>query len=138
MQRTGAANKLIVAALLIAGLFNFAPIVGVLSVEQLERLYEVPLSNDDLIILMRHRAVLFGMLGAFIIYSAFRESLQILACVAGLVSMVSFIILAYASGEFGPALNKVIIADVIGSLALVLVLFIRFRSAPSRGSRQSE
>ena len=96
------------------------------------------MTNDDLIILMRHRAVLFGMLGVFIIYSAFRESLQTLACVAGLISMISFIILAYASGEFGQALNKVIIADVIGSMALLLVLFIRFRSAPSRGSSQSE
>ena len=131
-------NKFVGAALLLAGLINFVPIVGVISVDQLERLYEIALSNEDLSILMRHRAVLFGLLGAFVIYSAFRESLQVLACVAGLVSMVSFIILAYASGEFGQALNKVIIADVIGSIALILVLFIRFRSVPSRGSHRSE
>ena len=124
-------NKFVVAALLLAGLINFVPVVGVISVDQLERLYEVTLTNDDLIILMRHRAVLFGMLGAFIIYSAFRKSLQTLACIAGLISMISFIILAYASGEFGQALNKVIIADVIGSIALALVLVIRHRSKQS-------
>ena len=135
MQRSGAANKLIVGALFVAGLINFVPIVGVISADQLERLYEVALTNDDLIILMRHRAVLFGMLGVFIIYSAFRESLQILACIAGLVSMVSFIILAYASGEFGQALDKVIVADVVGSIALILVLFIRLRSKPGVENR---
>ena len=124
-------NKFVVAALLLAGIINFVLVVGVLSVDQLERLYEVTLTNNDLIILMRHRAVLFGLLGVFIIYSAFREPLQTLACIAGLISMVSFILLAYASGEFGQALNKVIIADVVGSLALALVLVIRLRSAPS-------
>ena len=118
-------QKLITGALLVAGLINLYPVIGVLSVDQLENLYGVPLENGDLIILMRHRAVLFGLLGAFIIYSAFRSSVQKLACIAGLVSMISFIVLAYASGQFGEHLNKVIVADVVGSLALIAVLVVR-------------
>ena len=118
-------NRFVVGALLLAGLINFIPVIGVVSVAQLEQLYGVPLDNTDLIILLRHRAILFGLLGAFIIYSAFRESLQTLACIAGLVSMISFIVLAYASGDFGQILNKVIIADVVGSIALIAVLLVR-------------
>lgn len=118
-------KKLVSGALILAGLINLYPVVGVISVDQLEKLYIVPLDNTDLIILMRHRAILFGLLGTFLIYSAFRSSVQTLACIAGLVSMISFIILAYASGQFGEALNKVIVADVIGSLALLAVLIIR-------------
>ena len=117
-------QKLVTGALLLAGLINLYPVIGILSVDQLENLYGVPLENGDLIILMRHRAVLFGLLGAFIIYSAFRNSVQTLACVAGLISMLSFIVLAYASGQFGAHLNKAIVADIIGSLALVFVLLI--------------
>jgi hypothetical protein len=118
-------KKFVTGALLIAGVINLYPVVGVISVGQLEKLYGLPLDNGDLIILMRHRAILFGLLGTFLIYSAFRSSVQTLACVAGLVSMISFIALAYASGQFGETLSKVIVADVVGSLALVAVLVIR-------------
>jgi hypothetical protein len=118
-------KKFVTGALLIAGVVNLYPVVGIISVDQLEKLYGVPLDNGDLIILMRHRAILFGLLGTFLIYSAVRSSIQTLACIAGLVSMFSFIALAYASGQFGEALNKAIVADVVGSLALVAVLVIR-------------
>jgi hypothetical protein len=118
-------KKFVTGALLIVGVINLYPVVGIISVDQLEKLYGVPLDNGDLIILMRHRAILFGLLGTFLIYSAFRSSIQTLACIAGLVSMISFIALAYASGQFGEALNKAIVADVVGSLALVAVLVIR-------------
>lgn len=118
-------KKLVTGALLVAGVINLYPVVGVFSVDQLVTLYGVPFENSDLIILMRHRAILFGLLGAFIIYSAFRSSVQVLACLAGLVSMIAFIALAYSSGEFGEALNKAIIADVVGSVALAAVLVIR-------------
>ncbi|MDA1064275.1 MAG: phosphopantetheine adenylyltransferase [Proteobacteria bacterium] len=118
-------KKFVTAALLLAAAINLYPVVGVISVDQLEKLYGVSLDNGDLIILMRHRAILFGLLGTFLIFSVFRSSIQTLACIAGLVSMISFIALAYASGHFGEALNKAIVADLVGSLALVAVLVIR-------------
>ena len=120
-------KKLIVFGLLVAGLINLYPVIGVVSVDQLVSLYDVPLENNDLIILMRHRAVLFGILGTLIIYAAVRETLQPVACVAGLVSMFSFIVLAYVAGDFGDAFDKIVIADVIGSIALVGVLVLRAR-----------
>ena len=120
-------RHLITGALLLAGLINLFPVVGVLSADQLESMYAIPLNDGDLVILMRHRAVLFGLLGGFIIYSAFRPSLQNLACIAGLVSMLSFIVIALAAGEYGEALDKVIVADVVGSVALIAVLITRRR-----------
>ena len=122
----------ITLCLVIAGLINIFPVVGVISADQLEKLYGLPFENNDLIILMRHRAVLFGLLGAFILFSVVRPQLQRLACVAGLVSMVSFIVFAYLSAPYGDALRKVVVADVIGSLALVIVLVALYRQQ-SRG-----
>ena len=113
------------ALLLVAGIINMIPVVGVVSVEQLVRLYEVPLDNTDLVILMRHRAVLFGLLGVFIIYSIIRPALQQVACIAGLISMLSFVVIAYAVGDFGQPMSKIIVADIIGSVALVAVLLMR-------------
>ena len=120
----------VIGALLLAGLINLYPVVGVISVEQLVKLYDVSLADTDLIILLRHRAILFGLLGAFIIYSAFRSSVQVIACIAGLVSMISFIVIAYAVGEFGDAFNKIIVADIVGSIALVAVLVARYFAPP--------
>jgi len=122
-------KKFVTGALLLAGVINLYPLVGVISVDELEKLYGVSLENGDLIILMRHRAILFGLLGSFLIYAAFHRSVQVLACVAGLVSMIAFIALAYASGQFGETLNKAIVADVVGSLGLVGALVVLRKQA---------
>ncbi len=67
---------------------------------------------------MRHRAVLFGLLGAFMIYAAFRPALQPLAFIAGFFSMLSFV--ALGIGDYNALIRKVVIADVVGSVALML------------------
>ena len=66
-----------------------------------------------------------GLLGAFLVISAFKPSLQLLACVAGLASMIAFVMLAYAAGDFGEALRKVVAADIVGSIGLIVVLALR-------------
>ncbi len=112
----------ITAIILIVGLINLYPVIGVISVERLASLYGIDLAHPDLIILMRHRAVLFGILGAFIIASAFKQSLRLVACITGLISMTAFVVLAYATGAYGEAIDKVVMVDIVGSLGLVIVL----------------
>ena len=53
--------------MLLVGLINFAPIIGVLSQEQLEKLYGIPIQGQDMLILMRHRAVLLGLVGGLLV-----------------------------------------------------------------------
>ena len=77
------------------------------------------------------------MLGAFIIYSAYRSSVQVIACIAGLVSMVSFIVIAYASGAFGEVFDKIIVADVIGSIALLAVLVVHQHAPTCKGGQRT-
>ena len=73
---------------------------------------------------MRHRAVMLGLIGGFLLLSAFRSSLQMIAASIGLVSMSSFVILAYLSGDIGGEVNRVVVADIVGSVACALVLAI--------------
>ena len=115
----------IAAILVVVGLINLSPVIGVLSAEQLARLYGVSLDSPDLLILMRHRALLFGLLGSLIIAAAFRPALQLFACVAGLVSMLGFIVIAYSVGNYGDAIGTVVIADLIASVGLFVVLVLR-------------
>ncbi len=51
------------ALFLIAAFVNLAPVSGVLSADVLEGLYGITLEDPNLVILMRHRAVLFGIVG---------------------------------------------------------------------------
>jgi hypothetical protein len=75
---------LIPATLIVAGLIHLLPLPGVLGSERLTTLYGLSFSESNLAILMRHRAVLFGLLGVVLIVAAFRPMLRTLAFLAGL------------------------------------------------------
>jgi hypothetical protein len=119
-------ERFITAILFLVGAINFYPVVGVLSVKILSNLYLIDVQSSDLLILLKHRAVLFGLLGGFIIYSAFKPELQWLAIIMGLVSMLSFIVIAFLVGDYGTGIRKVIIADIIASAGLLIVLGLRW------------
>ena len=111
--------------LVIVGLINIAPLTGAVSAATLEAMYEVDLNNGDLVILLRHRAVLFGMLGAFILYAAFHRRLQLSASIAALLSMISFVALVYLQGDGGDAIQKVVRVDLIAITLSVILLAVQ-------------
>jgi len=78
-----------------------------------------------LIILMRHRALLFGVLGGFILYSAFVPSYQGAAMIMAGISMVGFAVLVHSVGGFNASLNKVLIADYIGIIFLAIAAILK-------------
>ena len=116
----------------LAGLVNLMPVVGVLGAARLEALYGFPLAGDDLLLLMRHRAVLFGVLGAFIVVAAFRVQWRAIATIAGLISMLSFVLLALPLDVHGEAVRRVFWVDVIASVLLLLGYWISTRHGSSR------
>jgi hypothetical protein len=119
-------ERIITAIFVLVGAINLYPVVGVLSAKMLSSLYVIDVQNNDVLILLRHRAILFGLLGGFIIYSAFKPELQPLAIIMGLISMLSFIVIAFLVGDYGAGVRKVIVADVIASLGLLIVLGLRW------------
>ena len=119
-------ERIITAILVLVGVINFYPVIGVLSAKMLSNLYLIEVQSNDLLILLKHRAVLFGLLGGFIIYSAFKPELQWLAILMGLISMLSFIVIAFLVGDYGIGIRKVITADLIALLGLLIVLGLRW------------
>ena len=118
--------------LLIAiGLLNLFPVVGVFSADQITGLYGIRVDSADLETLMRHRAIMLGLIGGFLLFAAFRPQLQLIAASMGLVSMSSFVVLACLSGEVGAQMGRVVAADIAGSIAAVLVLVIIVRERRS-------
>jgi len=65
-------ERAITGLMLVVALIHLLPISGFFGVERLTSLYDVEISGANMEILMRHRAILFGILGGFLAYAAFR------------------------------------------------------------------
>jgi hypothetical protein len=113
-------QKLISAMLIIVGIIHLLPLSGVLGSARLTALYGLDFSHPDLAILMRHRAVLFGLLGLFLIAAAFRPAWQGAALIGGLVSVLSFLWLAWSTGGYGAPIARVVAADLVALLCLAV------------------
>lgn len=109
---------LVSAALIVVGLIHLAPMTGAFGPAWLEKLYGLPIGEPNLEILMRHRAILFGLLGAFLIAAAFKRELQAIAFAAGLVSVASFVWLAWSVGGYNPHLERVVTVDLVALASL--------------------
>ena len=109
---------LVSAMLIIVAIIHLLPLSGVISSERLTALYGLNFSEPNLEILMRHRAVLFGILGVFFLVAAFQPQLQITAFAIGFVSVVSFLWLAWAVGGYNAQIARVFMADVIALVCL--------------------
>jgi hypothetical protein len=108
------------AVLLIVALIHALPLVGVMGAAKLTQLYGIDVQDPTLELLLRHRAVLFGLLAAFLAYAAFRPELHRLALIAGLISVASFLVLARLASAYNPELSTVVRADWL-ALALLAV-----------------
>lgn len=113
-------RMLVVVLFVLVGLINFGPIVGVLGAGPLAELYGITVSDPDLLLLLRHRAMLFGLIGTLLLVAAFRRGLRNLAATLGMVSMVSFCVLALPLDSLSPALQRVFWIDVV-AIALLAV-----------------
>lgn len=106
--------------LLIAGGVHLLPAGGVLGEASLLKLYGLPIKDPNLLILMQHRAVLFGLLGLFLVIAAFKRQLQALGIAAGLISAGSFIAITLWGGNYNAELYRVFIVDVVVVVCLLV------------------
>ena len=114
------AQKIISIMLVIVGIIHLLPVVGVLGGERLSSLYGLALQEPNIAILMRHRSVLFGLLGMLLLYAAFNPVYYYLALIGGFTSVVSFLALVWSEGTYNEALQRVVVADIVALIALLL------------------
>ncbi|MGQ0698084.1 MAG: phosphopantetheine adenylyltransferase [Panacagrimonas sp.] len=114
-----------VASLLAAGLIHLIPVSGAISARWLHALYGISVSDDTLILLLRHRALLFGLLGLCLVVASFTPAWRTGAAELALVSMLSFVALAGGRQEVTPAIRRVIRTDLVLSAVLGTTLVAR-------------
>ena len=128
----------LMVALVVVGIIHLLPLAGVAGPERLLALYGVELSDPDLVLLMRHRAVLFGILGGFLVLSAFVPALQPSALMMGFTSVASFLGLALTGGPVSPAIARIVAADwvALGALVVGFVAYACLRQGARGAVRQ--
>ena len=113
--------------LVLAGLIHLLPLTGVLGVERLETLYGISVQEPNLEILLRHRAVLFGLLGGFLVIAAFFRHVHLAALIAGAVSVVSFLLIAWSVGDYNASVARVVAVDIVAAVLLATGLVVNLR-----------
>lgn len=119
-------RHLVTVAFLVAAVIHLVPVRGLLGAPALAALYGVDVRDRTLLVLLRHRAVLFGLVGATLLAAAFLPSLQPPALAVGLVSAVSFMVIMGPPGGHGPALARVFYGDAVAVAALVVGAAVRW------------
>lgn len=115
-------ERIISGLLLFVAAIHLLPVIGVLGGERLATLYDIQVEDQNLELLLRHRAILFGLLGVFLGYAAFTPALQPMAFVAALISVVSFIVLAYSVDSVNAAISRVVAAELIATIAVIIAI----------------
>ncbi len=115
------------SAFLFTSVIHFLPSIGILGSEKLVELYGVSISDANHLLMMRHRAALFGVVGSVLGISIFRKSWRSISYFIGLSSMSSYLMLSLISLEggtsglastFNAKIQRVFWIDVMGVLWL--------------------
>jgi len=106
-------------ALAMAGLIHWLPLPGLFGADALRGLYGLDIASPDALILLQHRALLFGVLGAFLLGAIRQPAWRTPALLGGLISTTGFLVVAIVVGEFGAEVRRVVIADVVALAALL-------------------
>ncbi|MFD8562819.1 hypothetical protein ACWDOR_33315 [Streptosporangium canum] len=115
------------ALLVIVGMVNLLPGAIAFAPSRITTAYGVPITGPgtaDLTVLLRHRAVLLGLVGACLLCAAFIPSLRTTAITAGAVSMGSFLLLSLSTPGLNEATTRVARIDMaaIALLAVAAIL----------------
>lgn len=111
--------------LFIAGLINLLPALLAFLPDKIAKSYGIEILNANYELLLRHRAILFGVIGGLMIFSSITKKYYEISIIAGLVSMISFITLYFLIGkDINSELKKVMMIDVAATVILCIGLIL--------------
>lgn len=111
------------AVLIFVSLIHLLPGLGVFGGERLLALYGVSPDEPNLQILLRHRAVLFAMLGAGLAWSIFMPAWRPVMIGASMISVVTFLIVVALEGNANAALRRAAYIDIAAIVGLLIVIW---------------
>ena len=113
-------------SLFIAGGINILPSILGFWPKKISESYGIEIPNVDFELLLRHRAVLFGIVGGLMIYSAITKKYYSISVAVGLISMISFVILYFLINGINTELQNVMKIDLVG-IAVLIIGFLLYK-----------
>lgn len=105
----------------LVGIVNFIPCLAAILPAKIQTAYGIDLPDANFELLLRHRAVMLGMIGGLMIYAAITKKYYDLATLLGLISMLSFLALYFmGNGLINVEISKVMKIDAIAIVFLVI------------------
>lgn len=100
-------------AFAIVGAIHLLPIAPVFVPETLSRLYGIAPADSTLLVLMRHRAALLGLVGILCLWAIWAPSVRPAALLAAAINIVAFLGFYAAYGSPAGALRTIALADLV-------------------------
>lgn len=124
----GTVKRIITGILLCVCVIHLLPFAGVLGAGALSQAYGVDVTDPTVLVLLRHRAVLFGVVGVGFLAAAFKREWQPTAIAVALVTTITFVLLAWLAPAVTPQLDRVAIVDAAAIVLLIVAAVLRFWS----------
>lgn len=121
-------RRIAAVALLLAAAIHLLPLPGLLGAAQLQSLYGLGALDADLALLLRHRALVFGLMGLALLMAVWRQPLRGPFVPLVLASDIGFALLALAHPALPPPLQRVLLFDLV-SIVCLLAAYPAGRSA---------
>lgn len=116
--------------LFLVGVVNVLPALIAFMPSKISSSYGVGIPDSNYELLLRHRGVFFGIIGGFMIYSAFCKSYYKIATFFGTISMISFVFLYYIiCCSINSKLHTIMMIDIFATVIL-LGSYIAYLLAP--------
>ena len=112
--------------LFISGAINFIPSALAFIPKKITDSYGIDIPDSNYELLLRHRAILLGLIGGYMIYSSISKKNYTSAVILGLISMISFLVLYYLIGNINLELYKVMKFDIL-AIVILLIGFALFK-----------
>ena len=113
------AERFIQAALVLTALTQLPPVIGVLGPDALLKGYGIQVDDPGLLLLLRHRALMFAIVGVPLLIAVFQPAWRVPAISAALFSVVGFVVLATSGDTLSAQLTRV--ARIDWAVLIVLV-----------------
>lgn len=130
-------RKIAIALLVVIGVLTASPIVTAFNPNGITALYSVALENDAVLLLVRHRQILLGLLGATLVCGAFFGSLRMMAIAINVLSKSAFLVFSLTTPTLTPGLQRIVYFDVVAIALLVMSTFI-FLQSNGKGQRAND
>jgi len=125
-------QRLVASMLAIVGIVHLLPLPGLVGAAQLHALYGVDIAGPNMAILMQHRAVLLAIVGGLCLAAIVHRPLRLAALVVALLSVASFLAIAWWVGGYNALLARVVAIDIAVLLCLGVALLAHAAAARGR------